>query len=134
MKLEEAAANAIQNMAALEATKPTTQEAGQGLLILGQALKSSGDYPWAEEPQPYHVPIYGRQWKDGKIRTVRRMDWTEWCLTIMACLGFEIIPVMLTIDTWQAYGPFFGLCAACLPLAVLCWEIKIIIDREKKGE
>ena|ERR1700726_2724795 len=130
MTTEEAVANAVQNMADIEAAKPTMQEAGQGLMILGSALKSSGE----QEPQPYKIPVLGHQWKDGKVHPVRRMDWTEWALTIMACLGFEIIPVMLTISTWQAYGPFFGLCAACFPLAVLCWEIKVIRDREVKGE
>ena len=75
-----------------------------------------------------------RETKDGKVRPPRRMDWTEWCLTIMACLGFEIIPVMLAVQTWLSYGAFFGLCASCFPLAVLCWEIKGIVWREAKGE
>jgi hypothetical protein len=72
--------------------------------------------------------------QDGKVRPVRRMDWTEWALTIMVCLTFEIIPVMLAVDTWTSYGAFFGICAICFPLAVLCWLVKVIWDRETKGE
>lgn len=78
--------------------------------------------------------LLAQEAKDGKLRPPRRMDWTEWTLSIMACMAFLIVPVMLTIQTWESYGMFFGLCAACFPLAVLCWEIKVIVNRERKGE